>query len=198
VVQAIRKDTMLDSCDRVFKEWDLSCRAMCDGRQTLLVRKGGIREDGGVFVLDDTEFWLMPTFDHQNANMLQPNYVEELKRLGDANPNPDIVTIRGYAIVDSIWSAKDDEQVNGLKDEMIWNEEYVKLRFNYNPYDPLFLIMLRVYRLPEPVQIPMLKAYGGCKSWVTLVEPLSTHELQPAISDAEFTERKSAISARIG
>ena len=92
---------MLDSCDRVFKEWDLSCRAMCDGRQTLLVRKGGIREDGGVFVLDDTEFWLMPTFDHQNANMLQPNYVEELKRLGDANPNPDIVTIRGYAIVDA-------------------------------------------------------------------------------------------------
>ena len=57
--------------DRAFKEWAVSCQTMAEGRQILLIRKGGIREESGVFRIHDPEFWLMPTYEHQNAALLQ-------------------------------------------------------------------------------------------------------------------------------
>jgi hypothetical protein len=192
---------MLITCDRAFKEWDVSCRALMDGKQTLLIRKGGIDEDGGRFVIKDSEFWLMPTFDHQTPALLQPEYAGLLPVAvteTDTSPVPVTVPaplrIQTYAIVDGIWEAKDDEQVNAFRHEMIWNEKYVAMRFNFNPYDPLYLILLRVYRLREPIIIPQLKAYGGCKSWVTLDQSLPTVELEPVISDSEFITRRRQFS----
>ena len=32
-----------------FKEWAAVCRALASGRQSLIIRKGGIAEAGGVF-----------------------------------------------------------------------------------------------------------------------------------------------------
>ena len=61
---------MKAECDRAFKEWAVSCAAMQSGEQILLIRKGGIREDGGTFTIADTEFFLMPTYEHQDAGII--------------------------------------------------------------------------------------------------------------------------------
>ncbi len=184
---------MQTACSRALKEWDIACCALIAGKQTILIRKGGIREDGGIFAIDDSNFWLMPTFDHQSADLLQPIYASEI--CNSSNSAPHEISIQGYAVVDQVWVAKNDDQINALKPEMVWNEEYVKLRFDYNPYDPLYILMLRVHRLPEPVVLPMIKSYGGCKSWVTLDRAIQTAGATPAISDDEFAARRNRVIA---
>jgi len=43
------------------KEWAVTCRALAEGRQAILLRKGGIGEAGGAFQVEHTRFWLLPT-----------------------------------------------------------------------------------------------------------------------------------------
>lgn len=185
--------TMLERHNRAFKEWAVSCDAMRRGEQILLIRKGGIREEGGVFEISDSEFFLMPTYEHQNARLLKTEYLPRLEESQATRREPDVILIDSYAQVASIHKARDEEQARGVAHECIWNETYIKERFDFNPYDPLYLVVLRVYRLPKACSIPMLPEYGGCKSWVTLAESLSTKGAVPAISDADFEKRLRAL-----
>jgi hypothetical protein len=184
---------MLAQHDRAFKEWAVSCEAMKEGRQILLIRKGGIREEGGVFTVNDPEFFLMPTYEHQNARLLEPEWVARLEAVQSEPHNPNTVTLDAYAVVDTVLAARNDEQVNAVRHETIWNATYVKERFDFNPYDPLYLLVLRVYNLPEAVTIPLLPEYVGCKSWVTLERPISTEGASPALSNEEFARRRDAL-----
>ena len=59
------------------------------------------------------------------------------------------------------------------------------------------LFVLRVYRLPQPHILPLLKRYGGCRSWVDLAEPLSTAGATPVVSDAAFAERVRQLRDRL-
>jgi hypothetical protein len=179
--------------DRAFKEWAVSCQALMEGRQTLLIRKGGIREEGNVFRIDDPEFWLMPTYEHQNADLLQPEWTPALQAIQTQARQPGVVPLGAYAVVDTIAVARDEAQVNALRHEHIWNPTYVQMRFDFNPYDPLYLVLLRVYRLPESTLLPMLPDYEGCKSWVTLDRALATDTAVPALTDSEFTARRAAL-----
>ena len=43
---------MLNQNNRALKEWAVVCDALRDGRQICLLRKGGIREEAGVFLHD--------------------------------------------------------------------------------------------------------------------------------------------------
>jgi hypothetical protein len=179
--------------DRAFKEWAVSCQALMEGRQTLLIRKGGIREEGGLFRIDDPEFWLMPTYEHQNSALLQPEWLPALEATQSASRLPGAVSLTAYAVVDTIAIARDEAQVNALAQEHIWNPTYVRMRFDFNPYDPLYLVLLRVYRLADPLTIPMLPDYEGCKSWVTLAQSYATPNSTPVLSDAEFARRRNGV-----
>src|SRR4051812_20129921 len=48
-----------------FKEWAVICRALAEGRQAVILRKGGIAEDGGRFRPEHDRFLLYPTFFHE-------------------------------------------------------------------------------------------------------------------------------------
>lgn len=182
---------------RAFKEWAVACEAMRAGRQILLIRKGGIREDGGVFRIDDSEFLLMPTYEHQKAALLQPEFLPRLREIELEPRRHTEVVIGGYATVDTILEAKDEAQVNRAAEDHLWNAEYVRMRFDFNPYDPLYLVLLRVYNLPEPTALPVRPEYAGCRSWVTLDRPISTENATPALSDATFALRRERLLARL-
>jgi hypothetical protein len=181
--------------DRAFKEWAVSCAALQSGRQILLIRKGGIREEGGRFSISDPEFFLLPTYEHQNAALLQPEFLPYLQESQSLPHDPSTVTLSTYAVVDTILEARDEAQVNAVARDHIWNPEYVRQRFDFNPYDPLYLVVLRVYRLPAPQTMPMRPAYVGCKSWITLDTSLSTQGATPALNDADFAVRRAALVA---
>ena len=176
--------------DRAFKEWDVVCRALKSGRQTVLIRKGGIREEDGIFRVTDSQFFLLPTFEHQDPNLLRPPFTLEPE---DARIDPRSFRIDAYSQVDTVFEAAEEERLAEIQDEHIWNERYIRMRLDFNPYDPLFVLLLRVYRLPRAVTLPMRPEYEGCKSWVSLDCPLSTAGAVPVLSDEEFARRRGKI-----
>jgi hypothetical protein len=50
---------------QAFKEWAVICEALAQGKQSIILRKGGIAEDECEFGVEHTRFWLYPTFTHQ-------------------------------------------------------------------------------------------------------------------------------------
>jgi hypothetical protein len=183
--------------NRAFKEWAIACEALKSGEQTLLIRKGGVREEGGGFRMEDSEFFLLPTYEHQNARLLREEYLPRLEALQALPHDPAYITIDSYAVVTEIHCAANERQVGAIAYESLWNDTYIAERFNYNPYDPLFLLLLRVYSLPKSLTLPMRAEYGGCKSWVTLECEISLDGATPALTDAEFAVRSHALMERL-
>jgi hypothetical protein len=179
--------------DRAFKEWEFAIEMMKAGRQTVLIRKGGIREEDGIFRVDDSEFFLLPTRDHQDPALVRPEFAEDLRANMAIIRSLSEITIDAYAVVDTIAVVDEEARLSELCSEHIWNERYLLMRLDFNPYDPLYVMILRVYALREPVRLPNRADYGGCKSWVTLERQLSTRGAVPAIPDAEFDTRRSRI-----
>ena len=92
-----------DQCAIAFKEWSEICQVLADGRQTLIVRKGGIREGPGGFSPEHQAFWLYPTYVHQAQQGLRDR---EPDRPGDRSPRADPgdrVSIRALAVVEHLW-----------------------------------------------------------------------------------------------
>jgi hypothetical protein len=66
------------------KEWAIVCRDLADGRQTVLIRKGGIEKVKASFQVTHRDFWLFPTYVHQKAGDLVPAiHAEFSARLAD-------------------------------------------------------------------------------------------------------------------
>ena len=55
-----------------FKEWAVICKALAEGRQAIILRKGGIAEEGETFRLEHKQFWLFPTYLHQQETGIKP------------------------------------------------------------------------------------------------------------------------------
>ncbi len=177
------------SCDKALKEWAISCQALREGRQILLIRKGGLREAG--FQVEANAFFLLPGYEHQKRELLQPEWAERLTQL--AQPDPGVTTFDTFAMIDSVLEARDEEQIRRVSQEHIWAPELVRMRFNFNPYSPLSLLVLRAYRLAEAISILTRPSFGGCRSWVTLDEPIAFENAEPAVPDDEFAARRTHL-----
>ena len=62
--------------NNALKEWSAVIAALDRGLQIFLLRKGGIVEAGRGFQLKHPEFLLFPTFEHQHARSLKPEYMD--------------------------------------------------------------------------------------------------------------------------
>jgi len=180
--------------DVALKEWASVCSALEEGRQIILLRKGGILEAIGGFELEHPRFFLFPTYLHQNAQMLKES---ERKRLVSLSEEPAQIILSSAASVTDIIRLRDRAQMDRLDREHIWTSPLIDMRFNYRPQNPLYLLLLRVYRLAEPITIQNTPEYAGCKSWVPLQTRISTAGARPAVNDAEFESRRSRISREI-
>ena len=65
------------------KEWAVTVRALNQGSQVLLLRKGGIREEGKDFRVVHPEFILYPTYEHQRPDLLKAPYQGDLQQVLD-------------------------------------------------------------------------------------------------------------------
>lgn len=180
---------MLERNDRAFKEWAVVVRAMERGETVLLIRKGGITEEGGAFQVADPEFFLFPNHTHQNAAQLQPRAHALLDESDADRPEDGTVRISSYATVEDVFTIPSLESLARLDAEHLWSREYVTDRFLFKPQNPLYGMVLRVYNLPQAIVLPYLNSYGGCTSWITLNECLSTEGAVPALDDEAFAGR---------
>jgi hypothetical protein len=178
-----------------FKEWAVIVRALLEGEQILDVRKGGLREDGRHFGVHSSRVWLYPTTEHQRPELLKPAYRHTIG-LAAGSPVGEPITIPGWADVVGVATLTDPEQLAALDSKLIWTLDYAESRLNWKKRDPLWVLMLRVHRLREPVSVPWNEDYGGCTSWVDLAglpddptEPPS----EPALSDTAFKARMKGV-----
>ena len=188
---------MLSVNSLALKEWAVVVHALGSGEQLVLLRKGGLHERRGHFATEPREFFLFPTYVHQMAQGVVSGAAADLRAVMESRPPEDQLVISYYAsVADLVW-LDTHERLEALADLHCWTAETVGQRFAYRGTAGLHLFVLRVYRLPRPHILPLLKRYGGCRSWVDLAEPLSTAGATPVVSDTAFAEQVRQLRDRL-
>jgi hypothetical protein len=168
-----------------FKEWAVICQALAQGRQALLLRKGGIAEKNGDFQLEHPRFWLYPTYVHQQQTGIKPDALPLLKEVEKERPAANVVRLTHFAEVPGIYQVHDLVPALLLNHLHIWSEETVKSRFAYRQ-PGLNVVPVRVFRAAQAVELPETAEYAGCRSWVELERELPTAGAVPVLSDEAF------------
>lgn len=176
------------------KEWAVATDALERGETIVLLRKGGIREEGKHFRVAHDEVLLYPTYEHQQPHLLKPHY-NALVQPVEPGWHPETVRIGAWARITDIFQISEKETVAGLLPHHIWNEQFAAERFGWKPRFPLYVLLLRVYKLPQEHVIPYRAEYGGCKSWIDLAEPISLDGMMPALSDDEYEQQVAAVKS---
>jgi len=176
------------------KEWAVVCRALEQGRQAVLLRKGGVCETAGEFEVENREFLFFPTYLHQNLNMLKRT---EHPGFEPRSAEPEQVTITGAGVVTDIIRLKSRAQIDAIDDEHVWTPPLIDMRFSYRPQNPLYLLLVRAYRLRQPLSLANTPAYAGCKSWVPLDHPVELGDALPVLDDLKYATRRDSILQRL-
>lgn len=156
-----------------FKEWAVICAALAAGRQSLIVRKGGIAEEGGVFRPEHAEFLLYPTYFHEHRNGIKPEFLPLLEAADAAKPPAGVVRFTHFVRVEKVTHVTSLETALALDSQHAWTPEVVTQRFHYRT-PGLFVLTVRVFRLAQPVEVVERPEFAGCKTWVMLDTPIDT------------------------
>jgi hypothetical protein len=189
---------MRSPTDKALKEWAVVIRALERGDTILLLRKGGIVEEGGRFKVQEPDFLLFPNRTHQNPTQVRLGYHPLLSET-EAEPwSRDEVVLTSVAEVADTFVVPDEDAIARLDREHVWSRDYVLERLAYKPEQPLWGVALRVYMLPEPVHKKYLAAYGGCTSWVVLDEPVDVSGARPVLDDQAFASKLARVKSLAG
>ena len=150
------------------KEWAAAVHALLDGRQTVLLRKGGIHEKR--FSVRGSRFVVFPTVAHSHAESTRAEYAD-LLALGAADVAERTVVVRAELSVAATIAVRRPERIAELEPFHIWTTESVRRnRIDFRPRHELTAIVVSARALVVPVTVPLLPEYAGCRSWVDLVE----------------------------
>jgi hypothetical protein len=173
-----------------FKEWAIVCEALGAGKQSIIIRKGGIAEGREGFSFRHREFLLFPTWFHEQLTKTRLPAETILPE-----QNPELVEIHYTANLEWSCVITRREQLSALREHHILADDVVEERFAYDECPGVHVAILRVFRLEPPCIIPMQKRYGGCRSWVDLPD-LEGHAMVSVLSDEEH-DRRLAVLRRI-
>ncbi len=163
-----------------FKEWAVICAALHAGRQSLILRKGGIAEEGRVFKPEHSEFLLYPTYFHEHRAGVKPEYLPLLEEAEREKLPMGAIRFSHFARVESVSHLTNLEDVLALDSLHAWTAEIVKQRFHYRT-PGLFVLAVRVFRLAHPVEVIERPEFAGCKTWVNLDTPVDTTDAEDVI-----------------
>jgi len=192
------------ACTTALKEWNVAIEALHRGEQTILLRKGGIREP--LFKPPGTEFFLFPTAFHSEAQLLKPGMEERYAEAMALEPKQlAVLPLTTFVQVTGAWQTEDTGLLTALDDLHIWTPAFVEARLKWRARQPLTLLELRAWRLPQPLQLQIAAGdFWGCFSFVDLAPGLDSTETarqlagaQPALSDAEFAQRQKVLRERL-
>jgi len=170
-----------------FKEWALVCEAFGRGEQCILLRKGGIAEGRAGFAFQHREFFLFPTWFHEQVDRVRTaGAVVPERRAGE-------IELRLFARLELSSVVTSWDMAAALAPFHILREEVVRERFDYAALAGIHVAFVRVFRLQPAWVIEDRPAFGGCRSWVKLPDLPEGTTLMPVLSDAEHIRRKGAV-----
>lgn len=176
------------------KEWAVAVDALARGETILLLRKGGIREQ--TFSIAQPQFWLYPTYEHQKPHLLKPTYVEQVTPV-ESGWHPQTVEIQAWAEMTHSFQVAEASTINALLPFHIWTEAFVTDRLKWKPRSSVSVLLLRVYRLPQPQSLTYQPEYGGCKSWIELKNPFPLEPSVPVLPEDRYAQQVQAIETVI-
>jgi len=179
-----------------FKEWAVICRALGEGRQALIIRKGGIAEAGGEFTPEYHRFWLYPTYVHQQREGIKPEAVSLLQDAEADRPPPAVVRLSYFAEVSAVYPVGQLDLAMSLDRLHCWSEDTLRRRFAYRR-PGLYVMPVRIFRIQKPIELTELPAYEGCKTWVDLERELSTAYAAPVLSDRAYADVLESIDVAL-
>lgn len=151
-----------------FKEWQVICDALASGRQSILLRKGGIHEGREGFSFAHKSFHLFPTkFHAQSDHVREGHFTPEKEwQVGDK------FTITHHAEALFAVTLTDWAQVEALQPYHIYTEETLRERFDWEgkgmSSGSIHLALVRVSALRPPLELTYDTRLGGCRSWVEI------------------------------
>lgn len=141
------------------KEWSAAVHALLDGRQTVLLRKGGIGEKR--FEVAAHEFLLFPTVAHSHAERVRPEH-RDLLGPAAADSTDECVLLRAAAKVVAALPVNRPEGLDAIEDLHIWTAESVRAdRLDFRPKHKLAVLVVCAIPLAEPVRLARRPEYGG-------------------------------------
>ncbi len=168
------------------KEWATVVKALEQGKQTVILRKGGILETASGFNIETKKFFLFPTWEHQEIKYVKPEFHNFLNEVLEKKPGVGFNKISSYAEVlyeKDIGSSKTIEELLSFH---IWSDSYIEERRNWMPEKPMKAVFLKTVKIPE-FNLALKPEFSGCKSWIELNSIFE--EGETALKDNEIDEK---------
>lgn len=175
-----------------FKDWAAVCAAMGQGRQSLIVRKGGIAEGRAGFQFEHPAFFLYATAYHEHMAKLRPGLSDGLASAPSVRNTA--VEISDFFLLDWTATITDWPAVRALAPFHLYREDVVRERFDYDGEPGVQIAFGRAYRLSQPWRFPDEARFGGCRSWIQL--PAGAPELSsmtPALAESQHAARAAEL-----
>jgi len=179
-----------------FKEWAVVCDQVFSGQQVLLLRKGGILEQRGAgFQIEHEQFLLYPNTEHQSREQLKPQFHARLDAYGPPARESGKLAIAAFCRVVDIVKTADAAKLRALEPLTCWTQALFDMRITYKPEKPNFVVIVRAFKLPAPIEVPYHADYAGCHSWVPLKQEVALAGAVPVLSDEQFEAKRREVLA---
>ena len=122
------------TCSAALKEWAVAIRALGDGRQVLILRKGGIREESNRFRVLHPEFLLYPTYEHQQIELLKDEQPPGATLALGGVDERRWVTFTHFAQVHRAFAVSELDELRALAPHHIWSDAYAEKRLRWHQY----------------------------------------------------------------
>jgi hypothetical protein len=179
--------------DMALKEWAVTCQALEEGKQTILLRKVGVTEEGGESNPENPEFFLYPTFEHENPEDIKADWRPRLAKIEKEARDPKHVHFHLYGCAEAVIKITDLEMARRLAPFTILSDAAVENKFNSGDWQGLYLYLVRMYSLAVPMDLPRKPTFEACKSWVPLKTSLFTVGAYPVLPDGVWPYTRDKI-----
>ena len=172
-----------------FKEWAIVCEALGHGQQNIILRKGGIAEGRAGFSFRHKEFFLFPTWFHEQITKVR----------GADFPLPKShaaeIEIKYFARIQSSQVITSWRMVEQREPFHVLQPDVVRERFDYDKAPGLHVAFVRTFRANPAWRLANEKRYGGCRSWLQLPESPANLRFEPVLTDSGHEKLRRAFDA---
>lgn len=135
-----------------FKELSSVCEAIAAGRQSILLRKAGLRESTAESGFQARSFYLLPTHYHEKKKT--------------AHGTGFAVAVRVEVLRSG--DLRDGSTLTRLADLTAYDPSTLREHFESRDEKLLHFALIRAFRLEPAWQLPASPALSGCRSWFEL------------------------------
>ena len=122
-----------------FKEWALVCAALGAGRQSVIIRKGGLAEGRDGYAFRHREFFLFPTFFHEQLARVR------LSAAVLPEPRPNEIELCYFARIEEARIMTNWSEVRALEPLHILRQSGVRSRFAYDRPPGVHVAFVRTF-----------------------------------------------------